>query len=271
MTVSRIASLGMYDAPSQQAANDALWSAVAGRLRADGLADVPAALDRGRPLESIWADPGLLMAQTCGYPFMTTFAGRLRYVATPCYRAPGCDGPLYRSEIIVRADHIATDVADMRGAVAAINDMASNSGMNLLRQAIAPLAVDGRFLGGTILTGSHAGSVRAVAEGRADLAAIDVVTFARLRRDEAGLASRVRTLGRTVRSPGLPLVTSMATSAEDLARLCSALRDCAADPALAAVRDHLMLDGFVILRPDGYDSILEQERTAVQAGYGRLL
>lgn len=268
---TRIASLGMYDAPSHQAANDALWSAIAERLRAAGTRGVPAGLDRQRSLHAVWADPGLLLAQTCGYPLVTALAGRLRYVATPCYRAPGCDGPLYRSRIIVGADCAATGVADLRGAIAAINEAASNSGMNLLRHAIAPLAVAGRFLSGSILTGSHAESVRAVADGRADLAAIDVVTFEQVRRDRPDLAARVRTLGWTAQSPGLPLVTSMATSVEDVARLRSALRDCAADPALAAARDTLMLDGFTVLKPSRYDAILRQEQAAVRAGYSRML
>ncbi len=270
MTAHRTASLGMYDAPPQQAANDALWSAIAERLRANGMADVPKSLDRARSLDAIWADPGLILAQTCGYPLMTAFAGRLRYVATPCYRAPGCEGPLYRSRIIVRADCAATGLAAMRGATAAINDMASNSGMNLLRSAIAPWAVAGQFLGGTIVTGSHAESVRAVADGRADLAAIDVVTFALLLRDAPDLVAGVRTLGWTALSPGLPLVTSMATSIADLDRLRIALRGCVSDPALADARGSLLLDDFAVLTPARYDAILHQERAAARAGYDRL-
>ena len=63
----------------------------------------------------------------------------------------------------------------------------------------------------TLATGAHRESVRAVAEGRADLAAIDAVSWRMLERWEPELAGALRVIGRTGTSPGL----SFATAAED--------------------------------------------------------
>jgi hypothetical protein len=64
--ISRVASLGMYDAPHLPSANDALWTAITGHLCAAGVANLPKDLDRSRPLEAIWADQSLLLASICG-------------------------------------------------------------------------------------------------------------------------------------------------------------------------------------------------------------
>jgi len=108
------AALPMYDFPQLTGATDALWSAIAARLTERGVA-APTALTRGVPLDDLWADPALLLAQTCGYPLVTTLAGRVTLVATPCYRADGCDGAWYRSAIVVRASDSASSLADLRG------------------------------------------------------------------------------------------------------------------------------------------------------------
>lgn len=270
MTAGRTASLGMYDAPELQAANDALWATLADRLSAGGVGGVPARLDRARPLPSIWADPGLLLAQCCGYPLVTTWRGRLRYVATPRYRAPGCDGSFYRSRVVVRINDPAASVSDLRGRRAAINERSSNSGMNLFRAMIAPIAHRQPFFASVSETGSHAASVRAVVAGAADVAAIDTITFAHLERHAPQLTGALRTIGWTIPSAGLPLVTSAQASASDVRLLRRALRAVAIDPALAATRDALLIDGFEVVRPARYDALLKIETMAARAGYPAL-
>ena len=98
----------------------------------------PDVLARGQALGEIWTDPRLLLAQTCGYPLVTTLKDRVAVLATPCYDAPGCTGPSYRSAVIVRASEHASGLSNMRGRICAMNGPESNSGMNLLRAAVAP-------------------------------------------------------------------------------------------------------------------------------------
>ncbi len=257
----------MYDLPELQAANDALWAAIAERLVAQGVEGVPDRLTRDIPLEAVWTDPGLLLGQTCGYPLVASLGQRVRVVATPRYTAPGCDGALYRSALIVRASDPAIGLADLRGRAAAVNDPASNSGMNLLRVEIAPLAHGASFFAAVTITGGHVASVAAVAEGRADLAAIDCITWAHLQRLRPDTTKALRVIAWTKATPGLPLIAAVTIDATLLAALRQALAEVAHDPALAALRDALLLDGFETLPNTAYDAILALERDAIAQGY----
>jgi ABC-type phosphate/phosphonate transport system substrate-binding protein len=252
----RLAALPMYDFAELRPATDALWTAIAARLRARGV-EAPDSLTRDAPLEALWTDPDLLLAQTCGYPLVTTLKGRVTLVATPCYRAPGCAGASYRSALVVRAGDPAAGLADLQGRSCAINDMASNSGMNLLRQAVRALTGGSPrfFFGETLITGAHAQSVRAVARGGADVAAIDCVTWAHLTHLRPAETAPLRVLAWTAPSPGLPLITALDTDAATRSALCRALDEVARDPALAAVRDQLRLVGFADLGIEGYEGI----------------
>ncbi|GEO00264.1 phosphate ABC transporter substrate-binding protein [Novosphingobium sediminis] len=264
----RLASLAMYrDPPVIAEATRALWADLAARLTAAGLAGVSAALDEVIAHDAAWLDPQLLLAQTCGYPLVTQLGAKVRLVATPIYRHPGCIGALGGSFVIVRADAGFGAVADLRGAVAAINDWGSNSGMNLLRRTLAPHAVEGRFLGGVAESGSHRASIAMVAGGRADVAAIDCVTFGNLARFAPEVVAGVRILAETAKTPGLPLITRGTAHDREIALLRGALADLALDPATAGLRDLLGLEGFASLEMDDYDAVLALEREAAALGY----
>jgi ABC-type phosphate/phosphonate transport system substrate-binding protein len=260
----------MYDGVELHGANDALWAEIAARLPAVGIEEPPPVLDRSRTLAAIWSDPGLLLAQCCGYPMVTRYRDRLRYVATPCYAAPGCHAGDYRSRIVVRADDRADTLAMLRGRRAAINDRQSNSGANLFRAAVAPLAGGSSFFADIIETGSHAASLRAVADDRADVAAIDTVSFAHLARAEPTLAARVRTIRWTEASPGLPYVTSIAMP-DDVVRSLRAVLDAVTRaPETRPARDALLLTGMERLPDNAYYRLLDLERDAARMGYPEL-
>ena len=263
----RTASLSMYDLPELQWANDRLWAAIARRLEAAGLHDVPGALDRRRPLDEIWTDPRLLLAQSCGYPLVTRLEGRVQLVATPRYRAQGCRGAFHSSAIVVRATHSAGTLAQVKAARAAVNDETSGSGMNLLRAAIAPLAGAEAFFSAVVVTGSHLASIQAIAAEEADVAAIDAVTWAQVRRLKPQLANRLRVLAWTAESPGLPLITAADSDAPTLTALRQALADVAVDPYLADVRHALLLEGFSLLPARRYQTVLNLEQRATGLGY----
>lgn len=257
----------MYDdGPAVQQANDALWAFVAGRLAAEGV-EAPPALTRGADLEGLWRAPGLLLAQTCGYPLMTRLRGAVQLVATPRYAAPGCKGATHRSAIVVRASSGAASLADLRGGRCAVNDAESNTGMNLMRAAAAPLATAGAFFGEVQFTGSHRESVSAVARGEADVAAIDAVTLAHLQRLSPDLAKGVRVLQWTQASPGLPLITSGSTPPVVIAALRRALDEAVLAPSLDGARRELLLDGFERLSEADYDRVLRIRQAAVARGY----
>jgi ABC-type phosphate/phosphonate transport system substrate-binding protein len=265
-----VAALPMYDLPELEEANDQLWTAIGRRLRDDGVAGVPRRLTRGAPLTALWTDPHLLLAQACGYPLMTALAGRVRFVSTPRYGAPGCKGPFHRSAVVVRVMERADALAELAGARLALNDETSGTGMNLLRALIAPLAGGRPFFSEIAVTGSHLASAEAVAGGTAELAALDCVTWAHLRRLRPTLAAQLRVLAWSAESPGLPLITARQTDEATLAAIARALAEVSRDPRLAGARRELLLDGFIDLPEARYLSALHWKRFAADLGYPEL-
>jgi ABC-type phosphate/phosphonate transport system substrate-binding protein len=265
-----IAALPMYDLPHLRAANNALWRAIATRLTAGGIQDVPPELSRGIPVAGLWRHPSLLLAQSCGYPIVTSLRNAVKVVATPRYGAQGCQGSSYRSAIVVSTKSTVATLDDLRGSRCAANDPASNSGMNLLRALIAPLAGGQRFFGAVLWSGSHRESLALVARGEADVAAIDCVTFEHLRTAEPALFAAVRVIGWSAASPGLPLITAAGTDDRTLAALRAALAEITADREIAPALNALLIDGFDLLALDDYQNVTELERRAATLGYPEL-
>ncbi|MGI4748298.1 MAG: phosphate/phosphite/phosphonate ABC transporter substrate-binding protein, partial [Janthinobacterium lividum] len=171
----------------------------------------------------------------------------------------------YRSAIIVHRDADAGSLSALRGRVCAINAVDSNSGMNLLRAMVAPLANGRAFFHDVVVTGSHAASIDAVRRGTADLAAIDCVTFALLRRHRPALTERVRVLDWTIASPGLPLVTTQDETICDALR--RALDEVVNDPAHRETCRALLIETFFVLASDAYGAVQHLEDYAMKAGY----
>lgn len=266
-----IASLPMYDLPEVRAATDAWWAGLARAFRAEGLEGVPEHLTRGGRIETHWLAPDLLFTQTCGYPLTHGLSGRVRLIATPCYRAAGCHGPSYCSVVLVRAESPAGELAELRGARCAVNHPHSQSGYSALRALAAPLSRGGRFFGSVEVTGSHTASIARLASGAADVAAVDAVTHALLARHRPDALSATRVLCRSASAPGLPYVTRADASEDAVRRLRAGLAEAFADPALAPARDALLLEGFEVLPLAAYDRIVEIERHALSHGYPEIV
>ena len=264
-----VAALPMYDFPELAAANDALWRAIAERLKARGV-EVPESLTRGGDLMAPWRDPGLVFGQTCGYPLMTSLSDAVVLLATPEYDFPGCHGAEHMSFIVCPTHDERRDLAAFRGGVAAVNAWDSNTGMNLFRAAIAPLANGRPFFADVLVTGSHAASLAAVAEGQAALAAVDCVTFGLLRRHRRTLVDRIAVMAETPASPGLPFIASARLPEPTVAAVRDALLEALSDPDLAEARAALGIGGARVLTAADYQRILDLERDAAAAGYFKL-
>jgi len=271
MSPQQIAALPMYDYPELTAAHDVLWDAVSSRLAAEGIGDVPRKLTRSLGHFDIWRHPRLLLGQGCEYPLATSFAGSVRLVATPRYSAPGCEGSTYRSAIVVREEDSAEKLADLGRRRCVINEPDSNSGMNLLRAAIAPVAGGEGFFSSVSLSGSHWNSAAMVADGRADVAALDCISFGHFRRLRPASVANLRILGWTPSSSCPPFITARATDERTFEVLRSVLEGVTADSTLAGTRERLFLTGFD-LEPDGqFSGVLSHERQAAELGYPALV
>ena len=245
------ASLPMYDLPELRPAAEAVWQSMARSLRSAGVEGVPAQLTWAPPRE-LWRDRDLLFSQTCGHPLVHGFAGRLRPVATPNYGAEGCEGPCYRSAIVVRQSADIRSLADCRDRICAVNGWDSLSGWHALAALVAPLAEGGRFFGAARLSGSHLASAEAVAAGDAELAAIDAICWAHLTRHRPALAERLRVLGWTDPAPGLPYVASADAEDHVVNRLRDAVFAMLADDDVTKHRDALLITGADVLEMGDY-------------------
>lgn len=261
-------ALPMYNVtPSIRDAYEALFETLVDVLRADGFRDA-VELERDAPLPEVWKRPNLLLSQTCGYPYLTQLRDHVRLVATPAYDFPGCAGSDYSSAIVVRAESGLSVLADARGKRAAANDVHSNSGMNVLRHAVAPLARDGRFFSEVIWSGSHRSSLALVRSGQADIAAIDCVTLGYLARQDGASLAGLTVLAYSAPSPGLPFVAGAAVSEALLLAMQQGLQ--VPSTALADAMAALSIRAFDLRSEDAYARIGVLEAQAQACGYPQL-
>jgi ABC-type phosphate/phosphonate transport system substrate-binding protein len=256
------AMISMYDMPERRAAIDAWWNGLARHWRAAGLRDIPQTAHLPQDLYELWLAPDLFIAQTCGYPLTHGLQGRVTLVATPVYAVDGCVGPTYHSVIVARRESDLRTLDDVAGRTAAINGRDSQSGWNALRHSLIGKGGPARI----VETGGHRKSVAAVREGRADVAAIDCVTYAQLQEVAPQEVAPLRVIARSASAPALPYVTRRDVSPEDLERLRAGLRAATLDPELSDARSALLIAGVEIMPLEAYDRMLEMEREADRAG-----
>ncbi len=239
--MSGVVCLPMYDWPEECAAVDALWATIRARTGGDLSAELARPADESA-LFALWRDPALVLSQTCWGPLSLGLLPGLRVLAQPDYSdVAGGQGPLYRSVLIGRAgiaraapEGREADLPDdlLSGRVLAANARHSLSGWLALA---GDLGVDpAQRAAAVVMTGGHRASIRAVAEGRADLAAIDCRSWALAQRHEPCAAGLV-VLGWTAARPGLPYVTGRLTAPGTVARLRETLIGMGCHPPIKEV------------------------------------
>ncbi|MCZ4353486.1 PhnD/SsuA/transferrin family substrate-binding protein [Roseovarius aestuarii] len=203
-----IANLMMYQRPELSAAHDAYWGLIRKHLRDAGM-DSPAALSQEAEEFFVWKHPDLVLSQTCGMPYRTWLHDKVQLVGTPDYGLTGCPPGYYRSAIIVRADDERTNIAAFKETLFAYNQTFSQSGYAAPFWHVKP---DGFWFENRLHTEQHLESARAVAAGRADIAALDAVTWRNIERFEPSAAA-LRVLEWTAPTPGLPLISALGNDA----------------------------------------------------------
>jgi ABC-type phosphate/phosphonate transport system substrate-binding protein len=215
------------DAPAALVRRNADMPAVPGGIRGHGGALIapdpsslpPEALD----LPTLWRHPALLLAQTCWGPMEFGLAEHVRVVGQPDYSSfEGGEGAFYSSAILMRrGDAVwSPDVAPpvdgsasiplerMAGARLAYNSADSMSGLLALTRDLEGRHSLMDLFSGIVETGGHRASIAAVAEGRADLCAVDCRSWAMARLYEPR-SLRLAVVGWTRRRKGLPFISSL--------------------------------------------------------------
>lgn len=257
------AELLMYVAPQQvQQANEQWLTRILQRLGATRLSAEH--LD----LRSLWRAPQLLLTQTCGYPLMTELRGQVQLIGRPRYELPHSSAGEHCSLLLTRDDNPRTALANFYDSRGVINGQDSNSGMNLLRERLAPLQRDGRFFASVAVSGAHRESLRWLREDRADLAAIDSVTFDYLARFAPQEVAGLRIVTRSAASPSLPYITALGVSEEQVAQIRQAMNLALED--LPQVVQTLGVQEVLPAAEADYQVLLDYRQRAEASGYPTL-
>jgi ABC-type phosphate/phosphonate transport system substrate-binding protein len=182
----------------------------------------------------LWRHPALLLAQTCWGPMELGLAAHVRVIGQPDYSAfEGGRGAFYSSAIVMRRGETRCQAPPddgramlpleaMRGARLAFNGPDSMSGIIALTRDLEAAGEGLGLFAERIETGAHRASVVAVAEGRADVCAIDCRTWELVRRFEPN-AAKVEVVGWTARRKGLPYIASRHIPDEIIGRVPAVL------------------------------------------------
>ena len=221
------------------------------------------------------SDDHLYIGHTCGYPLMKNLKNKLRPFCVPVFDAPGCYGQNNASLFVTSVDSEIQSLRDGYQGVAVVNGQNSNSGMNVFRHAVAPIAQEKSkgeaFFSRIIESGSHRQSLIEVGEGRADLAAIDSVSFALIADAWPALAARVRSIGFSEKTCGLPFVMPHSRlKITDPRRLTFQFNE-ALNMLPDQHRQCLRLAEFVDVELSQYQSILDLEQQAIELSYANLI
>jgi len=217
--------LGMYDMPALQGANDRFWAAIRARLGKG-----PSALTRDMDFWDIWESPDLLFAQTCGMPYRTRLQGQVSLIGTPDYRLPDCPPGYYCSVFVAHRDAPEQALSAFEGRRFAYNEAVSQSGWAAPMTHLRARHIN---MGERVQTGAHSASARAVADGTADLAALDLLTWELLKSHDP-VSTFLRVIARTDPTPGLPYITAPTQDAHVLAdAVRAAITDLDADDRAA--------------------------------------
>lgn len=242
-----LASLPMYDRPQTARANDRLWAA----FRDCYSAPSPKRLRRGGDTWDHWRDPELVLSQTCGLPYRAGLHRKVSLVATPVYAGLDCAPGHYFSVYVAHKNDTRNALSDFKGARLAYNDPLSQSGW-------AAIALDAAredlVFSEHLQTGSHRASAGFVAEGRADIASLDALTWQMIQNWD-DIAQELRVIGQSAPSPGLPYITGRNSDAKEVARALGA--------AFGAVgqrdRSVLGISGLTYIAQDAYLALPKPE------------
>jgi ABC-type phosphate/phosphonate transport system substrate-binding protein len=193
------------------------------------------------PIADLWARTDKAAVFMCGLPYSRA-TPQPHLLAAPVPSPPEFRGqPLYWSEFVVAAESAHRSLEDTFCGRIAFTSPESQSGfaapLRHLREASDGTPPYREVIAPQI---TPQGALAAVAEGRADIAAIDAYSLQLLRRFAPELAARVRVVARTEPRPIPPLVAS-----RSFQPLTDAFLAAHQDPALHSLLADLRLSRFV--------------------------
>lgn len=235
---------GMYPFEPLRPAWDALLDALVALVPW-----LPREHDWAEDVHDAWVDPTCVLTQVCGGPLAVQHHDVLRPIGAFRLATPAAEGHRYRSVLLADRPGAPADFA-RPGVTAAANSVDSLSGWtSFVAGFVAPA---GRWPGDVIWTSAHAESLRALRQGRAQVAAIDATSLALFRAADPTVTDGLFEIGRGPLIPSPPVAVRRGATEEQVAELRGAFAALMADPALAGARARLLIEGFVELDLEEY-------------------
>jgi phosphonate transport system substrate-binding protein len=212
------------------------------------------------PLE----DPALLegrwdLAFICGLPLVQlrqTQPEPFQPIAALVMQAPRYQElPIYFADVIVHQARNSNDFGALANKTFCYNDSGSNSGYRLIFQYLCQNKKPRPFFGQMIQSGSHQASIRWVADGLADCAAIDSTVLAQEFQNFPELMSQVKVIKSIGPSPMPPLVAANRLGSEAIMYLRHLLLQ--PDRELLAVMASAQVQGFRAVDWSDYEAIAQ--------------
>jgi phosphonate transport system substrate-binding protein len=220
-------------------------------------------LVQGSCYEDLASDSDL--AFVCGLAYVVWGEATEPLVA-PVLTDRRCGGePIYFSDVVVRRDSRFHSFADLRDTIWVYNEPYSQSGSGIVRYHLARSGHGRSFFQSEIEAGSHEAALHLVAEGEADVAAIDSHVLATLLSSQPGLDNRLRVIHTLGPSPIHPLVATRHLPESTKTGVRRVLVDLANDPQAQSVLRRGHITSFVAVEDSTYDAIREMRAVANQA------
>lgn len=249
-----VATLSMYDWPETSHALDVLWSHIHNQLIQRDI-EAPAKLERDAHPAALWSKPELIIGQTCGWPYANYLKEQVVPFARFDYDLPDCPAGDYNSVYIGHDDddfdHLSSPQAFEFVEKIAMNSDDSQSGFHVFSEITGKPAEDAIAKEKRVVTGAHRNSISAIANGDANIAAIDAVAFELAKHYEPEAISKIVVLRNSNPKPGLPLITSKDN--EHLAPLLYEAVEQAVAETPEDILQTLLIKGLVKATPSDYD------------------
>lgn len=225
--------------------------------------------DPPKLLSDLWQRDDLACVMMCGLPYSLREPKPV-LLAAPVPSPPRYGGEaIYWSDIAVRSDSKLRNLEETLGSRAGYTLRDSQSGYfafrhHLLHQFPAHAEPYASITGGLL---NPRGVIKALAEGRIDVGPLDSYVHDLLKHSDPAFASQVRVIATTDPTPMPPLIATAPIADESIERMRKAFLSVHEQASLAAARETLLLERFVIPAPAVYgiqrERAGEVERSAV--------
>jgi phosphate/phosphite/phosphonate ABC transporter binding protein len=198
------------------------------------------------------------LAFVCSGPYVT---GKEKY-GFVLLAVPEVHGhPTYSAYLIVNKESGFQRLEDLKGRTFAFTDPDSNTGRLVPLAWLAALnTTPEAFFGRIIYTYSHDNSIMAVARGLVDGASVDGLIWDYYAKKNPAFTSKTRIIKKSDLFCIPPLVASRQFPAADRERIQKLLFSMHQDPEGKKILAELMIDRFIPVRDEWYDSVRKMEQ-----------